>query len=97
MSNAKILKDYLINYQADGLKEITIAPAATTLAPFIEWCGIRELEKFTTDDIYDYLDFINAYTYIKVGKAIKYSTDTQQKIRTVLKKFLTFVNHELEP
>jgi hypothetical protein len=36
MSNAKILKDYLINYQADGLKEITIAPAATTLAPFIE-------------------------------------------------------------
>ena len=95
MRNSKILKDYLMKCQADGLKEVTIASAEYTLIPFIEWCGDRELKEFTSDDVYDYLDFINAYTYIKAGKAVKYSPGTQQRIRIILKKFLTFVNHDL--
>jgi integrase/recombinase XerD len=95
MSNSEILKIYLRNFQADGLKEVTTATAETTLKPFIEWCGDRELKEFTPDDIYDYLDFIHAYTYVKAGKTVKYSSGTQQRIRTVLKKFLTFINHDL--
>ena len=95
MSNSKILQDYLRKCQADGLKEVTIATAETTLKPFIEWCGDRDLKEFTSDDVYDYLDFIHAYTYMKAGKAIKYSPGTQQRIRMVLKKFLTFINYDL--
>ena len=95
MSNSKIFKDYLRKCQADGLTEVTIATAEHTLIKFIEWCGDRELKEFTTDDVYDYLDFINAYTYMKAGKVVKYSPGTQQRIRAVLKKFLTFINHDL--
>ena len=32
---------------------------------------------------------------MKAGKAVKYSSGTQQRIRMILKKFLTFVNHDL--
>ena len=93
MSNSKLLNDYLRKCQADGLKEVTIATAKSTLSPFIKWCGDRKLTEFTPDDVYDYLDFINAYTYMKAGKAVKYSPGTQQGIRMVLKKFLTLINH----
>ena len=95
MSNSYILKDYLRKCQADGLKEVTIETAKFTLTPFIEWCGDRELKEFTPDDIYDYLDFINVHTYMKAGKAVQYSPGTKQRIRMILKKFLTFVNHDL--
>jgi hypothetical protein len=80
MSNSEILKDYLRKCRAYGLKKITIATAENTLIPFIEWCGDRELKEFTPDDIYDYLDFINVYTYMKAGKAVQYSPGTKQKI-----------------
>ena len=95
MSNSQILTDYLRKCQADGLTEVTIATAEHTLIKFIEWGGDRELKEFTPDDVYDYLDFINVYTYMKAGKAVQYSPGTKQKIQTVLKKFLTFVNHDL--
>ena len=77
------------------LKEVTIATTESTLTPFIKWCGDRELKEFTPDDVYDYLDFMNASTYLKAGKAVQYSPGTKQKIRTGLKKFLTFINHDL--
>ena len=95
MDNQKILKDYLSKCKADGLKEVTIATAETTLVPFIEWCKDRDLKKFTSDDVYDFLDFIDAYTYVKAGKNVKYSQGTKNRIRTVLKKFLAFVKQDL--
>lgn len=52
--------------------EVIIATVGTTLIPFIEWCGDKELKEFTPDYINDHLNFIHAYTYIKAGKGTKY-------------------------
>jgi len=96
MNNQKVLKDYLRKCKADGLKEATIATAETTLKPFINWCGDKDLQAFTPDDIYDYLDFIDNYKRTtKAGKIIKYSPFTKQRIKMVLKKFLGYVNPDL--
>ncbi|AKB45019.1 tyrosine-type recombinase/integrase [Methanosarcina vacuolata] len=96
MSNQKILKDYLRKCKADGLKEATIKTAEVTLTPFIDWCDDKDLQAFTPDDIYDYLDFIDNYKRTtKAGKVIKYSPNTKQRIRIVLKKFLSYVNPDL--
>jgi len=56
----------------------------------------HSLNKLTSDDVYDFLDFIDAYTYVKDGKNVKYSQGTKHRIRTVLKKFLAFVKPDLE-
>jgi len=96
MSNQKILKDYLRKCKADGLKEATTATAEATLTPFIDWCGEKDLQAFTPDDIYDYLDFIDNYKRTtKAGKVIKYSPGTKQRIKMVLKKFLGYINPDL--
>jgi Site-specific recombinase XerD len=96
MSNQKILKDYLRKCKADGLKEATITTAEATLTPFIDWCGEKDLQAFTRNDIYDYLDFIDNYKRTtKAGKVIKYSPGTKQRIKMVLKKFLGYVNPDL--
>ena len=96
MSNQKILKDYLRKCKADGLKEATTTTAEATLTPFIDWCGEKDLRAFTPDDIYDYLDFIDNYKRTtKAGKVIKYSPNTKQRIKMVLKKFLGYVDPDL--
>jgi integrase/recombinase XerD len=96
MTNQKVIKDYLRKCKADGLKEVTITTAENTLNPFIKWCGDRDLQTFTPDDIYDYLDFIDAHKRTKKnGETLRYSPGTKQRIKMILKKFLTFINPDL--
>jgi hypothetical protein len=45
--------------------------AEVTLTPFIDWAVIKDLQAFTPDNIYDYLDFIGNYKRTtKAGKVI---------------------------
>jgi hypothetical protein len=70
MSNSKILKNYLTKCRANGLMEVTIVTVGTTLIPFIEWCGDKELKEFTPDYINDDLDFIHPIHISKLRRTL---------------------------
>jgi len=95
MDNQKVLKDYVRKCKADGSKKRTIETALYTLNPFLEWCGDRDLKELTKDDVYDYLDELEKYKFKRSGKEIGYSEGTLYRIKSVLKKFLSFVTDGL--
>lgn len=93
--NSDYLKNYLRKCKADGLGERTRFTAENNLVHFLEWCGDRKLEKFSQDDVYDFIDYIEARTYLKKGVKTKLSPSTIAKEKTVVKKFLAYIKPEL--
>lgn len=94
-TNADFLKEYLRKLKADGLCDKTRATAEHTLLHFIEWCSHRELCTFTVDDVYDYIDFVTSRTYLHKGVKCNCSPATICKEKTIVKKFLAYINPEL--
>ena len=77
------------------MKEKTISTSTHTLTHFIEWCGDKQLESFTQDDVYDFLDYLDSYTFLRKGQKVGYSPATIRREKVIVKKFLAFVKPEL--
>lgn len=93
--NLKLVQKYMRKYRAQGFSETTINTIASALKNFVLWCGDRDIKNFTEDDVYDWLEYIDSYTYLKKGKTVKYSAFTKNKMRMQVKPFLAAVNPEL--
>lgn len=95
MENEEIFKQYMRKLRADGLSEKTRSSAEQSITHFLNWCNDRKLTSFTQDDVYDFIDFVEERTFIKKGVPCKLSPATIMKEKTIIKKFLTFINPDL--
>lgn len=96
MDNQQLLRNYFRECKASGISPSTLETAKYTLNPFISWCGDRDLTTFTKYDVYDYLDYLESYRFERAGKQVGYSEGSIYRTKSVLKKFLTFINPELK-
>jgi integrase/recombinase XerD len=96
MDNQQVLRNYFRECKACGIKPKTLETAKYTLDPFIKWCGDKDLTTFTKYDVYDYLDYLESYRFERAGKQVGYSDGSIYRTKSVLKKFLTFINPELK-
>jgi integrase len=53
------------------------------------------LDTFSENDIYDYLDHLDNYTFVQKGVVKQYSEITKQRNKIQVRKFIRFINPEL--
>lgn len=93
--NEEYFQEYKRKLKAESLSERTRATAEHSITHFLNWCGDRNLSTFTQDDVFDFIDFVDERTFIRKGATCKLSPATIVKEKTIVKKFLTFINPEL--
>lgn len=95
MENWEYLNKYLKQCKAEGLRPKTIKMSEHILKHFLSWYGDKSLNDLTDDDIYNYLDFLDSYTYKRKGLKCCYSEATKQHNRIIIRKFVTSFNPNL--
>jgi integrase/recombinase XerD len=97
MENADFFTKYLRKCRTDGLNQKSISLTSHIIKHFVEWCDSnnKRLEDFSEDDIYDYLDYLDNYTFVHKGVVKQYMEITKQRNKIQVRKFLKFVNPEL--
>lgn len=89
--NFRLLKRHVRKMQAGNVRERTVVNHIQMLLPFALWCEI-DYKSLDEDDIFDYCDFLMKKTYIREGKAKKYSNATVYAHKTCIKTFLKTIN-----
>jgi integrase/recombinase XerD len=97
VNNNEYFTKYLRKCKADGLGSNSIFLTNHIIKHFVEWCNEtgKRLENFSEDDVYDFLDYQDSYTFTHKGIKKQYSEVTKQRNKVQVRKFLKFVNPEL--
>lgn len=97
MQNSEYVIKYLRKCRTDGLSKRTISLAIETLDKFIKWCesNNRQLDSFSDDDIYDYIDYLDNYTFMNKGIKKHLAENTKCKEKLQVRKFLNFIKLDL--
>ena len=91
--NLDIIIKYLRKSRHSGLSEKTQSNNYQVLTFFSKWCSIP-LQELTEDSILDYLDYLEDYTYLRAGRAHKYSKATIASNKVLLRQFLNSIGKE---
>jgi len=84
--NLKKIMRYMKKAKHSGIKSATLALNYSTFKIFSEWCAIP-FDDLTEDDILNFLDYLNDYTYTRGGKKSNYSDASIHTFKINLKKF----------
>lgn len=97
MENAEFFTKYLRKCRTDGLNQKSLFLTNHIIKHFVEWCDTnsKRLDTFSEDDIYDYLDYLDNYTFVQKGVEKNYSEITKQRNKVQVRKFIKFINPEL--
>lgn len=97
MENAEYFAKYLRKCRNDGLNSKSLFLTNHIIKHFVEWCDTnnKKLDAFSEEDIYDYLDYLDNYTFVQKGVVKQYSAITKQRNKIQIRKFLKFINPEL--
>lgn len=85
--NLELMNKFMKKNKHSGLKPATLAMNYQVLQIFSKWCE-KPISLLTEDDIFDFLDWLNDYTYRQKGKYQKYSTQSITTFKIILRKFL---------
>lgn len=92
MDGAATLKAFLRKRRNESVSQKTLADDRSVIESFLAFVGDKELDG---ELIFDYLDYIREYTFVKKGKQCHYSKYSIYQIETKVKKFLAFAQPEL--
>lgn len=84
--NLELMHKFMRKNKHSGLKVTTLAIDYQVLQLFSRWCD-KPIHALIEDDIYDFLDYLDEYTYIRSGKAYNYSKSSITTFKRILSKF----------
>ncbi|AAM05234.1 tyrosine-type recombinase/integrase [Methanosarcina acetivorans] len=93
MENYVSIKRYLRKIKNETTSEATLRNQCVALNIFAKWCD-KDFSELDEDDIYDYFDYLESYTYERNGKIKHYSETSIYLYKMALKKFLRIIEKE---
>lgn len=91
--NYQLVKRYLRIIKSETSSEATYRNHCIGLTIFGNWCD-KKFSELNENDIYDYFDYLETYTYEREGKAKHYSESSIYFYKMTLRKFLRIIEKE---
>ena len=86
IENLNIIKRFIRKVEHLGLTYGTLKSDYAAFTVFSRWCTIPIME-LTDDDIYDFLDHLKSYKFLRNGKQCNYSDATIHTYKIIMKMF----------